>query len=185
MLNKPPGSPDCYGTHLWSAIAKECTGGPDAAYTHPANGTHVRERCRWFQSCAGASAQTKAAVVPASNLTAHLHPVQLQARPGFLPSPPPRPLTATFQPQQQPYHHPTTLGQPWIAQQGPQAVPLPYQAPGAQMPSYLAVPEPAESGHWFKRLLRETFRSMGKATGHTIASFFDHTPIVNHRTPEE
>lgn len=191
MGYQPLGAPDCYGS-LWSPIEKECTGGPDPAYTHPGTGTHVRERCKFFQQCSSATSANRTQVVPASQLTQHLHPVQIQSRPGFLPPPTPRPMTVSF-PQQPPphpaaynqYQHPMTLTQPWLAQQGAQQVPAPYQAHGAQMPSYLAVPEPAESAHWFVRLMREVFRSAAKSAGHTTASFFDHTPMVNHRGPEE
>lgn len=194
MTFQPPGAPSCYGSDLWSPTDPACVGGPDAAYTHPTNNTHVRERCRFFASCAQASSANRAQkqqqhFIPSGNLTAGMQPVQIAPRPGYMPvNPPPRPMTVGFQHQPQPLAHPPYMGQmapPWAAQHGPQQVPMPYQSQGAQMPSYLAVPEPTDSGHWFKRLLRECFRSMGKATGHTTASFFDHTPIANHRTPEE
>jgi len=88
------------------------------------------------------------------------------------------------QPQTPQYHHTHQGAHPYHAQFGPQHVPVAYQQPGAQMPAYLAVPEPVESGPWWVRLLAEIARSMAKASGHSIASFFDHNPMRLHRAPQ-
>jgi hypothetical protein len=66
----------------------------------------------------------------------------------------------------------------------PYAVPMNYQAPGAQMSGYLTIPEPVLPGqHWGARLFLNVARSMAKASGHTVANFFDHTPINPWPTP--
>jgi hypothetical protein len=89
-------------------------------------------------------------------------------------------------PQQ--YQNPSQPGQfvhPWIAQNGPTYVPMQYQQPGSQIPSYLTIPEPVIAEEpWLWRLLREIFRSMMKSSGHSVASFFDHTPVKLHQPPE-
>jgi hypothetical protein len=65
-------------------------------------------------------------------------------------------------------------------------VPVQYQTPGAQMPSYLANPEPINPNiPWHQRLWHEIFRSMMKSSGHTAASFFDHMTITRPKGPED
>ena len=91
------------------------------------------------------------------------------------------------QQQQQMYHqHLYQQPQPMMAPQmvhpsmalTPYAVPMNYQAPGAQMSGYLTIPEPVVPGqHWGARLFLNVARSMAKASGHTVANFFAHTPI--------
>jgi hypothetical protein len=85
--------------------------------------------------------------------------------------------------QHQQYPH---MVAPYIAQQGPQFVPLMVQQQGSQMPHYLTVPEPINlnESSW-RRLAREIFRSMGKSAGHTSAAFFDHNPINPHKGPDD
>jgi hypothetical protein len=79
---------------------------------------------------------------------------------------------------------PQQLMPPWVAQLGPQVVPVMYQQPGSQMAAYLTVPEPVDlHEHWFWRLAREVLRSMFKATGHTASSFFDHNPWRAYEPP--
>lgn len=66
----------------------------------------------------------------------------------------------------------------------PYMVPMNFQWPGAQMPGYLTVPEPVAVGqHWMTRLFYNIARSMAKASGHTVANFFDHTTINPWQTP--
>lgn len=72
---------------------------------------------------------------------------------------------------------------PALAQFGPMQVPVAYQAQGAQMPAYLAVPEPMDGAVWWSRLGRELVRAMAKAFGHAMASFFDHNPMRLHQPP--
>lgn len=54
--------------------------------------------------------------------------------------------------------------------------PIAFHATNYEMPGYLSVPEPRDGGFW-PTLGREVFRGMGKALGHSIASFFDHVPL--------
>lgn len=205
-MTKPSGSPECFGSSLWSATDKECVGGPDPGYTHPVTGARARERCRWYQPCASVSAQNK--LIPAQNLVrAPMAPPPL-ATPAIPPGvqPPPKPVAPNpalgarpplhvqqpsyqYQPQQylqpsyqQPY---MTYAPPHLVQLGPAQVPMPYQQPGAQMPAYLTMPEPIRPGDSAIGVLARTLlRAMLKAFGHALASFIDHTPIKPHSPPE-
>lgn len=212
-MYRPPESPSCFGSHLWSATSAECVGGPDPGYTHPQTMAHTRERCRFYSECATTSARNRTQQVqPQSNFV----PVQsLIQRQPTMPAPisptvgvqpPPRPVAPppnlaprpplqpyqppTYAPQQQyqqPYYAPQTFtAPPHVAQMGPAQVPLQYQQPGAQMPAYLTMPEPMEDGDsGWRVLVRVLFRSIMKAAGHSMASFFDHTPMKAHKTPEQ
>lgn len=199
-MNRPPQAPDCYGTHLWSATAPDCIGGPDAGYTHPQTGSHNRERCRFYQACAQDSARNKTqqAIVPVQSL--YRQPPSPTIMTGV--QPPPRPVAPTMsyppriplhvqqpyippvQPQVQP-HHPMGFAPPHVAQEGPTFVPVPYQMPGAQIPAYLTMPEPVGPGESAAGALGRTLlRSVFKAIGHSAASFFDHVPLKPHRSRE-
>lgn len=60
----------------------------------------------------------------------------------------------------------------------PHAVPMNMPAPGMHMMGYLAVPEPIVEGqHWAARLGFSILRSAFKASGHTVANFFDFNPF--------
>lgn len=209
---KPADAPDCFGTHLWSPTDKECVGGPDPGYTHPQTGVHTRERCRFYSACASASAQSRTQNVapvqslirsPSAPSTPQYHQaipipnfvgVQPPPRPAPVssalpPRPPPMQATAPmyqYQPSQYSQPMPGGLVPPYIAQQGPQFVPMPYQQFGSQMPGYLTVPEPMRPGDTILSALgRTVLRSMLKAFGHSLGSFFDHTPLRPHTPPDQ
>jgi hypothetical protein len=113
------------------------------------------------------------------------------------------PQVPQYAPPQQPYYPPQQYAQqytqqhyapqqnyghaqyvpPALAQFGPAHVPMAYQAHGAQMPAYLAMPEPMDGSPWWSRLSRELLRAMAKAFGHATASFFDHNPMRLHQPP--
>lgn len=204
-MQKPAESPSCFGSHLWSATEKECVGGADPGYKHPQNGTHVRERCKWYQPCAQASAQQRTqSLIPSSNLTRYVQPPPPVGNPLAGVQPPPKPVAPhpgivaqPPRPFQQPHiqhvqqpaymHAPQVLlAPPYIAQQGPMQVPMQYQQPGAQMPAYLTMPEPVAQGEGALGVLfRTLLRSALKACGHSLAFFVDSTPIRPHRPPEQ
>lgn len=209
-MSKPLGSPDCFGSHLWSATEKECIGGPDPGYAHPVSGARVRERCRWYQSCASVSAQNK--LVPSQSLVRApaVQPPIPQAIPPGVQAPPkpvapnpvlgarpplhvqqpsftyqPQPVVQAGYPQQQQLQQYMSYAPPYVAQLGPAQIPMPYQQPGAQMPAYLTMPEPVRPGDSALGVLARTlFRAALKAIGHALASFVDHTPIKPHSPPE-
>ena len=189
--------PNCFGKS-WSASAVECKGGADPTYSNPKNDSHVRDKCVWYSQCAARTCASKSPPAPQAMQPRSLPmaPYSQQVRPN--------PSQMAPQQQQQQYlarhqHHPMVhpeyyhpgMASPEDVYNGPHQVPMPYQAPGAQMPSYLAVPEPMTGNvPWYKRLGREIFRSMVKSSGHTVASFVDHNPIQpprrrKHHNPDE
>ncbi len=89
-------------------------------------------------------------------------------------APPPPQMPAQQVQYQQMQHYPQGWAHPAMAA-APMMVPMNYQMPGAQIPAYLAVPEPP--GPWWQRLFFSVLRASGKATGHTVANFFDHNSI--------
>src|ERR1022692_3510384 len=57
--------PTCIGK-LWDPNTSECSGGRDPSYVHPKNGSHVREKCDFFNEC-GARVQAHQ-YIPTQNL---------------------------------------------------------------------------------------------------------------------
>jgi hypothetical protein len=73
----------------------------------------------------------------------------------------------------------------YVAQYGPTNVPMQVQQPGAQMPSYLTMPEPIDHEEGTAKALGRTLiRSAAKAIGHSVSSFFDHVPLKPHKPPQ-
>lgn len=209
MSQKPANAPICFPDPqrpndplLHSAQATECTGGFDAAYTNPVDGSHRRERCAWYANCAQATTSERSRRTQLVQIRPGtfgpvpqpaLPPIQ---QPGFRPGTVPQQMQMQYpqqiqpqypqyqmQPQQQ-YQQPQYAA-PYVAQYGPMLVPVPMQQPGAQMHAYLSAPEPIDpTEHWFKRLSREVARSMAKSSGHTAAHFFDHNPWKLHEPPK-
>lgn len=185
--------PDCFG-RTWDQNAAECAGGRDPNYTD-GNGTHIRERCDFFNSCGAkkqaAEQERKVApsfysnpIIPASSLTRR-----------FGPQPPP---TSYAQPYagHSPSHAPSQLEQELhrariVIQQQEEALQQRYavgQAPPTRtpnmmamdmyVPKYLSTPEPRAPGQSVWAVLgREVMRGVMKAAGHTVASYWDRTPI--------
>ena len=210
-------TPQCFGTHLWSATAPDCVGGPDPGYTHPTTGAHSRERCRWYQACASVNSRVRGQqsrpVIPVENLTRNFQQPQAPLPSGV--QPPPRPVAPPpqvagkpplqsaqpygypqYQPQQQYYQQPhypqqqqyyqQPMATPYVAQTGPQQVHVQVQQPGAQMPSYLTMPEPIDHEEGTGMALGRTLiRSALKAVGHSVSSFFDHVPLKPHKPPPQ
>lgn len=200
--------PNCFGKS-WEAKHPECAGGLDHGYSNPNDGSHLRERCRWYSQCASKTTANRVGnTIPAHQLVRHQQQPPQQA--------PPNPLSmfhtfvnsasrgmskvsqthpavnATKQPQavqqtpmMQPYYgHPTPVMVHPAMASAPWAVPMNYQTPGAQIPGYLTVPEPAVVGqHWAARLGLSLLRSVLKAGGHTVANFFDHTSFNSWQAP--
>lgn len=182
LQSRPESPPECFGQPtLWDPKSPECAGGLDMMYTGK-NGTHIRERCRFFESC---GAKVRAA-----------QPVNAFARPGIqsfqfpAPQPPPqiRPLaSAAANRQVQPMSQPMSMAyQPPVYQPPPQAQQVP---PGTYhpaqtyqfnhgIPNYISVAEPRAQGEsiWMV-LFRELLRALLKSAGHTISYFADRTPI--------
>lgn len=181
--------PICFGTHHWNPNEPECKGGADPKYTHPGNGSHVREICDHFRECGARStaARMSTNIVPASQLT------RPQA-PSFPIVPPvPRQQDATtFREHMQRYQQ--QLAQtpapqyPYSAHPPAPAMQYQYPAPTYQLqylvPSYLSVPEQrVYGGSLWGHLGRELLRAALKATGHTLAAYFDTHPFRSPPLP--
>lgn len=192
MSNSPP---ICFGKR-WEAHHPECAGGLDPTYTHPVKNTHVRDRCKWYTSCASRTAANNlgSKLVPPQQLVRHPTP-QMPTMP--------QPFQAVVKgvdqaaqnvrnqaaatvmavPQMQmPYAHPM-IGQPAPMMVHPAhaslpwAVPMNYPAPGMQSPAFLTVPEPIIPGQGLSRPFFATMgRSLLKALGMAAANWFDHVP---------
>ncbi len=197
--------PVCFGKS-WEAKAVQCQGGLDPSYVNQITGSSRRDRCDWYTLCASRTSAFKlqnpqiiplqqlvrrpAAPVPAQpapQAHAFMQPAQQVARTlaGGVLQGMQQVLPAQPQPQQQPYYgnpapmmvHPAAAASPW-------AVPANYPMPGAQIPSYLTVPEPVVEGqHWAVRLLFNVARSVFKATGHTLANYADHMTFGQWQAP--
>lgn len=186
--------PSCFGKQ-WEANHPECKGGTDPLYVNPKTGSHVRDRCKWYSQCAQKTVGTRTqqrtgGVIPPQQI---LRPPPAPPAPNFAPPMPnqntqaraaPPPLPAQ-QPQmaqpmyQQPvYHNNMPYVQPQMAAM-PSAVPMNHAMEGAQVPSFVMVPEPYlnDGTSHGKRLARTMFRSMGKAAGIAFANYMDYYPF--------
>lgn len=200
------GPPLCFGKS-WEAGHPECAGGADAAYVNPRDGSHRRDRCGYFSACASRTATNRLQL----DRNPELMPASTLVRPPQPPPATPSPQTykpfdtvvnsvsqlarGTSQalqhrpaPPSQVYQtqggHP--MSSPWLVHPAhastPQYVPMNYTWPGAQMPSYLSVPEPTEVP-LIKRLGFTVLRAMLKAAGHALSNFFDHAPFSKWQPP--
>lgn len=172
--------PECFGLH-WDPNAAECRGGVDHNFTNKTTGSHVRDKCFYFQSC-GAKVQTERSAQQAAQAQTHS---QAMVRPSafqqMVSAAAARqqqvaPMSQQMQqvqvsPQMQQMHPQMAMQQ----QQGPW-----YPAPTYQLsygiPQYLSVPEHRMPGETvWGVLLREVLRGVFKSMGHTASSFFDRT----------
>ena len=189
--------PQCFGRpEYWSGSAVECQGGLDPAYTNPRTGSHRRDKCLWFTECATGAvaarmgrpmAQPQAQPSQQTSMIVPVQPIPVQAPPKAPQSHPMVVQNRQFGgwPLQQQPQQPQAMAPPYVAQYGPQAVPVPYSQPGTQLPTFLTVPEPVNLDEpWYGRLFREVGRAMLKSLGWTTASFFDNNPWRPHQPPE-
>ncbi len=186
--------PQCYGKE-WEANAPECAGGLDPAFTDPKNGSHIRQKCPFYDSC---GARTRIA----ANGQTTVVPIQQQQQ-VFRPTAPLLPPPSLFQPK------PTSPGLQSVAQAvqaasmashqvRPPIMPVvptvhhsvvgqtypQYMALDFRMPSYLTVPEPVMPGDTVWSVLgRELIRAGLKAFGHALASFVDRTILRRNPPP--
>jgi hypothetical protein len=190
--------PACYGKH-WNPQSVECRGGLDPLYTNPIDGSHRRDKCSWYETCAP---RTCAAQIPSQQ--------QPPAPQGFVPQqnlvrsgptlaapvlhqPPARPMMPWQQPQQQQqqpgfaqlyFPHQQNMAPAYMVQFGQQQLPMNFQQPGMQIPAYLTVPEPVDFNiPWWQRLGIEVARSMVKGAAHSVANWVDHNPFGRYNPP--
>jgi len=198
----------CWG-ESWDATNVLCAGGVDPAYIHPGTGSNKRERCKYFATCAAETNARRAQrqqtqVVPAQQLIqppmtgAPVVPTPTSTAPFMMPPPPPQWQHAQPKPVvSAPQMAYSTAAQPgaWPGMSQPQMVnpayasmpayvPMNLPAMGAQIPSYLTVPEPLDPKvHWAMRLFHSLLRATAKAGCHTAANFFDHYTFTPYSQP--
>lgn len=173
--------PKCYGLS-WDDTQPKCAGGRDATYTDD-HGSHIRERCDFFGSC-GARVQASRQLIQPQQLVRTPAPA---IPPPFVPSPS---LAQTQQIQvlmQQMEQMRQTIQQQntqlhsqqprYTSGYTPQPVQSQMMATEFSMPRYLTVPEPRGVTSIWSLLGREIVRSIMKSAGHTMANFWDTTPI--------
>lgn len=201
--------PNCFGKY-WEESNAECCGGLDPLYIDSETDTNKRPPCAWFRSCESAyvmnGQQMSQPLIPPQHLIrqpfvapapqpppppwrsmeatmkamAAVAPVP--ALPPLRPAPPP-PVFPQHQAQQVMQHptYPVPLVPPPQAVM-PHYVPMNYTMPGAQVPSFLTVPEPPGQS-WKARLIFSLLRGIAKSVGLVLANFFDHTPITPWNPP--
>ena len=177
----------------WNPADVECTGGVDPVRINEKNGTHVFDKCVYYQTC-GAMVQAKK---------------QEQQRKAIAP----QHFVVQQQPQQVPQYAAMTAPNPALQQQQllqyqaqqqqqaavlqmqqmqrmmtpqPQMMPMGYQQMmpvNYQMPSYLSAPEPVQPGGFWRMFGATVFRSMGKSVGHSVSYMFDAVPFSAVRKP--
>lgn len=179
--------PRCFGTK-WDDKSPECTGGLDPTFTDPDTGSHIRERCSFFNPCgARVQAAKMQQLIPVSQV---VRPPQTQQPP----APPAGMMQSQFDKIQQLTSQVQQLQQvvqqqnAQMARQGTasafihpmqaavhpiQMLPVEYKMPG-----YLTVPEPrGKNSTVWAMLGRSVARSALKSVGHTLAAFWDTTPL--------
>jgi hypothetical protein len=197
MIETKEDVPRCFGKG-WDDKAAACSGGLDPTHKDPETGSHVRERCFFFSAC---GARTQAA-----KMQQQIIPSQQLVRPPTPPLLPqyasqPAQQTALQAPNQAPNQaaqlqqlmNQIAQMQQTIQQQqmqlqatrqgySTQMMPFqPVQSAGMmsvdyKMPGYLTVPEPKGGSVW-NMLGRSVVRSAFKSVGHTLANFWDITPL--------
>lgn len=197
------------GNEGWDPNCPQCSGGLDPVNTNPNNGSHVLDRCAFFNAC-GATVQAKKmeqsrqGLIDPRNLNRSppiLPPASYTAAPPPLP-PPPAVSTPSYMQRftenqqqlalQQEQQRKAVLQQQqyqqWLAQQQmPQGMPsMGYQQMmpvNYQMPAYLTAPEVPQPGGFWRMLGHTVVRSMGKSIGHSIAHLFDTVPFGGPKPP--
>lgn len=198
--------PSCFGKvdnpphqEGWNAGVAACAGGPDATFTDEKTGSHVRERCTYFNEC-GTKANAKKFEMMRQNLIA---PSALVKQQPPIVGPPNKVAEALLaQQQQQQLVQQQAQYQAMMQQQAVQMaqlqkagvtvpqmmMPTGYQQMmpvNYQMPSYLTATETVEPGGFWKAMARTVFRSIGKSMGHSVAHMFDSIPFSAVRPPKE
>lgn len=200
------GQPSCFGK-LWDPNNAECRGGNDPSYSNPKTGSARRDICRWYSACSAETNRAKLEnavrnAPPAPPAAQPYAPVQPPHVPmGNVVRPPPAappnvgiPVAQTVGPpvplqtqammlqpvqqQQVAYVGGAPYTQPGFAAQ-PVLVPVNQPMPGAQVPSFLTVPEPSNPDvPMGTRLWRTVYRSMLKAGFVGAANFMDYNPLT-------
>lgn len=182
--NRMESPPDCFGSTLWDPKHPHCAGGIDITYTNKQTGSHLRQRCDFFDSCGAKVQATRALAQRAMFPQSPPSTFPLAPKPPVIPALTSAAAARTQVPaMSQPMvpQAPQTLMQQHM-QQVPMAMGHWHPAPTYQfnhgIPHYLTTPEPHHPGEsiWIV-LLRELVRGLFKSAGHTVSYFFDTNPV--------
>ncbi len=189
LQNQFTQPPDCFGGPLWDPKVTECAGGVDLMYTNKVTGSHIREKCQFFDSCGAKVSAMRApngaiqlpqrtlppppSMQPVVSSAASRTQVPQMSQPMFRPQQAaPQPWAPPQQQAQyaQPQYHPQMMQGPWH--------PAPTYQFNHGIPNYLTTPEPIAPGEsiW-SALFRELFRGIVKSAGHTMSYFVDTNPM--------
>lgn len=207
-------TPECFGRRDqpekkiegWNPSCPSCAGGIDPAWTDKKTGSHVREKCLYFQSCgtlvqAQRMAQQPTLINP-NNLVrptlqqpqvpqvqnAYQQQTQVRMDPAqqaaVLHQQQVNAVAAQLAQLQRAMPHPqmqmhVPMGQQPAMHMGYQ----PMMPVNYHMPSYLSAPEPAQPGSFWGAFFVTILRSMGKSAGHSIAFMFDSVPLTGVTPP--
>lgn len=181
MIERQNDLPRCFGKD-WDDKVPACAGGLDPTYKDPETGSRVRERCMFFSPCGAQVAAKRTSLIPQSQLVRQ--PLQVAQQPAAAQ---PNQSVQLAQAMKKIEELQQLVYQQAAHMQGKNVPFIPYlqQPPQPQMmaveykmPGYLTVPEPRTSSASVWTLLgREITRSMFKSAGHTLANFWDVTPI--------
>jgi len=181
MIEQREELPKCFGK-AWDDRAAACAGGLDPTYKDPETGSHIRERCIFFTTCgARVQAGRMQQLIPQNQLVRPpaLPPVQTLAAPNQAAQL--AQLMKQLEAMQQIIHQQNLqLANRHGMSTNPLQPMLPTQMMAVEyrMPGYLSVPEPrTKTASVWTVLSREIARSMFKSAGHTLANFWDTTPL--------
>lgn len=188
VLQSRNETPECFGS-LWDPANVECRGGVDHNYTNKQTGSHLREKCFFFQSCGAkvhAIRSAQVPVPPAQQLMAQLAAPQSAFQQMVSAAAARQQVPPMSQQMQQVQVLPQAQQQMMMVPQQGTYYPAPTYQLSYGIPQYLSVPEPRMPGEsvW-NVLFREILRGLLKSTGHTASSFFDRTPLMLPRSEKD
>lgn len=178
--------PKCYTELRWEKDSVKCKGGPDPTFTDE-DGGHVRPMCDLYQICAQRKMAALHSTAGLTNQTRSLPIMQAPQQQQIVPAAaqPTALAIQQLQAQQQAMQMRTVQASLPMTQVAPlgmgtpmQFTPIQFMSMNSFIPAYLSVPEPiGEDDTMFSYIGRSIFRSMLKATGHTLAHIFDNVPL--------
>jgi hypothetical protein len=173
----------------WNPNDVECTGGVDPARINEKTGTHIFEKCQYYQTCGSlvqAKKQAAQGINPNSLVRQQVQQAPQQTQVPQYVQQVPTYSPVAFQQQQQQAAMMAQMQQMQRMMPQQPVMPMGYQQMmpvNYQMPSYLSAPEPVQPGGFWKMFGATVFRSMGKSVGHSVSYMFDAVPFSAMRKP--
>lgn len=183
-MDKPAGAPHCF--YDWESDDAQCQGGT-STHINPRTNTTQWDRCTWEAQCRQATWRLRPERIPPS-----LIPTTSLVR---TPAPPQPAARAAAAPVYQQQAAPLAVAPPQaqaVAHPAAQVVmmhqqPVNYNASmpvNYQMPGYLSAPQDVATDGFGAALGKTLLRAAVKGIGHSLAHFFDQTPIPTGKRRE-